>query len=201
LLVGLRTRSYRVLLGLSCAIAVGAWILRVVLVDGGATQTRIYNGTDTRADALMIGAALAIALASGKGPSKRTMQRVARWIVPAAALGLLYLLVHSSYGDAAMLKYGTVAVSVCSTVLIWAMVTENGGPIGRVLSREPLVWLGRISYPIYLWHLPVIAFLIATDHQELLYPLALPVTLALAAATFYCLEMPVMRLRRHLRRA
>ena len=34
-----------------------------------------------------------------------------------------------------------------------------GGPLARVLSLRPLVWIGTVSYGAYLWHFPVFVYL------------------------------------------
>ena len=60
------------------------------------------------------------------------------------------------------------------------------------------MWLGRISYGIYLWHWPVFRYL----HEARLglswgptQLVRIAVTLAAATISFYVLERPLLRLR------
>lgn len=69
----------------------------------------------------------------------------------------------------------------------------------QLLSNKTLVWVGALSYSLYLWHWPVLAFMRYYTGAEILnwqYSLAfLVLTLALATASFYWIETP-LRLKR-----
>jgi peptidoglycan/LPS O-acetylase OafA/YrhL len=61
-----------------------------------------------------------------------------------------------------------------------AMLLIRGGadtPVGRMLSTEPLRFVGRISYSVYLWHWPLIVFV----NYAVIRPLTLFENLGLAA--------------------
>ena len=68
------------------------------------------------------------------------------------------------------------------------------------LSSKVLVWLGHVSFGIYLWHFQVMRVMVlllpdawAGPAQSLLaLVLAVPVTLALAALSYYLIERPLM---------
>lgn len=69
-----------------------------------------------------------------------------------------------------------------------------------VLSITPLVWMGRVSYGLYLWHNPVFD---AVEHVR--HPLArfdtlweLIVTVAWATGSYYFVERPCLRLTQRL---
>lgn len=64
--------------------------------------------------------------------------------------------------------------------------------VGRILNWGPAVWLGTISYSLYLWQQP---FMFNAHAREI--PLALKITgaIACAAASYYLVERPFLRLR------
>jgi peptidoglycan/LPS O-acetylase OafA/YrhL len=88
-----------------------------------------------------------------------------------------------------------------SAALLWAQplllaacvaivgVAYSGTPIAGLLSRRPLVWLGRISYSLYLWN-PVVLN-IARDNAVV----ALPVALLVAWCSYRWVELPLRRRR------
>jgi peptidoglycan/LPS O-acetylase OafA/YrhL len=85
--------------------------------------------------------------------------------------------------------------------MLWALALRPSG----LLGSAPMRALGTLSFGVYLWHYPVIYWL-QLHHElprELLPALAhiLPLTLALAAASWFLVERPVLHLtRRALRR-
>lgn len=75
---------------------------------------------------------------------------------------------------------GTACILVCGA---------TPGPVRSFLIFGPMVYIGKISYSLYLWHWPVIVFL------HFLYPTAnilwaLPVMIPLAVASYHLIENP-----------
>jgi peptidoglycan/LPS O-acetylase OafA/YrhL len=153
---------------------------------------RIYDGFDTRADALLIGCLTAVLVADGALAS--ISQRV---LTRANAVGLLLLAVTAQcvrFPDGAMFYGGMTLIAVIGAVLILQILHEPGGRLQALLQSAPLTWLGRRSYGLYLWHYPL--FLLTED-----WPSPLRVLLALAAASvsFAAIERPALRLKERFR--
>src|SRR4051794_17974973 len=150
---------------------------------------RDYYGTDTRAQALLIGAALAVL-------AGRPLPR--RLGLPAAfAAGLTLWFWHAADDQAAWLYRGGLPVAAVATAVVVAhVIAEPHAPIARALSVPPLVGLGRISYGVYLWHWPLFCFVTADDTGLSRWPLLavrLSGTLAVATAGYHLIEQPIRR--------
>ena len=88
-----------------------------------------------------------------------------------------------------------VGATIVTAVLIVAIEAARRGPVNRVLSLSPVVYLGKISYGTYLWHWPVI--LVALDlTDDKISPLSLfafsaLVATGLASLSYTILERPI----------
>ena len=77
----------------------------------------------------------------------------------------------------------------------WWLAARHGP--ARLTSVRPMVFLGGISYSLYLWHVPVI-WLVAleTERGWMQRPLVLVVSIALAVLSWRVIELPLQRWRR-----
>jgi peptidoglycan/LPS O-acetylase OafA/YrhL len=165
---------------------------RYLLLDQALPLTRLYYGTDTRADALLVGCLLALL------PIKAISVRAKRWlnlagVFSAAVLG--YLIVVSNFGDWFLYRGGFTVVAVLAATLIFVAVNSPPRLLSVLLNSNPLRWFGRISYGLYLWHWLVV------QNTSLWYlgywePWArLAIALGIASASFYLVERPFNRLK------
>jgi peptidoglycan/LPS O-acetylase OafA/YrhL len=190
---------------LATAGAVGSAVA-AILMASDAGVNRVYFGTDTRVQALMVGAAAAALLVSdwsvltAGGTLIRARWR--RWTAAAlSVLGLAMLagLAHYATGSAREFRAGLLIVVAVAAVLIVAPVAlDQGSPVARVLAWRPLVWLGAISYGVYLWHWPIFLALNGERTGWTGWPLFAArcgATVVVAAASWWLLEQPIRRWR------
>lgn len=177
-----------------------------VLLAPGAPLSRVYFGTDTRAQALLVGAAAAAlvvrdwpALAAG-WPVIRS--RWAKWLArcaPIVGLAALAAAAHYATGSAAQFREGLLAaVAAAAAAVVAAVALDQNGVSARLLALRPLVWLGAISYGVYLWHWPL--FLAINGERTgwtglPLFGARCAATLAFATASWWLVERPVRRWR------
>ncbi len=76
-----------------------------------------------------------------------------------------------------------------------------------VLSRAPLVLVGLISYPLYLWHWPILSFIESANRNGMLnlpkllrYSMVLIASFALAYVTYRFIELPIRQVKQRERR-
>ena len=177
------------------AVAVAASLASIVtmwlLFDASADPSRAYYGTDARIYELLIGALLAMVLASTRRDRALAMTRplaVPCLIVVLAAMWLL--------PDSASIYYhgGGPAFAVMAAVLIAGL--EGGSRLAGLLSLKPIVAIGLISYGLYLWHWPVTLF-VGGQMGPTSAPLAaiteVLATVTLAGISYVVVERPIRR--------
>jgi peptidoglycan/LPS O-acetylase OafA/YrhL len=90
--------------------------------------------------------------------------------------------------------------TVLAFVILVNLVENPDSDLAQLFRFGPLRYLGMISYGLYLVHLPVIAVirdLWTTETDTVRAPLAFVICLALASASWYLIEAPILRWRRN----
>jgi peptidoglycan/LPS O-acetylase OafA/YrhL len=200
LAAGLRRRGLAVVFGLGAA---GSAALAAALHTPGTDPSRVYFGTDTRLQALLVGALAAVLVGEAAQPrAPRAYLAVAGREVPlsvsraaglAGLAGLAAVLVAARDTAGWLYTGGFLLVAVLSALVVVA-ATDDGSAVARLLSWEPLRRVGLVSYGLYLWHWPVYVVLtpdrVGADGPALL-ALRLAVTAGFATASYLLVERPV----------
>lgn len=161
--------------------------------------SRVYYGTDTRAQHLLVGALLAFVIQ--RVPALLTHGWVRSPLVMHTAL-VLFVVVASRVGDETSWLYrgGLLGLSMLASVVVLGVAVPGRKSALFWLGARPLVWLGRRSYAIYLWHWPVIVFVGPPMGWEFngvaLALLQVAITLVLADLSYRLVEAPARRPRR-----
>ncbi len=166
-----------------------AWALHA----SDSNLKNLYIRTDTRVDALLVGPAIAVALHLGW-----PLLRWARYTIIPVSVFLLWGLVRVGNFDRWMYFFGfTLFDMCCGAFLLWTIGSVSFA--ANFFRTRPVVWLGRASYGIYIWH-PWIYLAVARVVPTWPRPAAaaLAVTAAMLCATFsfYVIELPFLRLKR-----
>ena len=182
---------FRGRLGLAAwACAAGIVLVQMRALDllaSGASTPRVEFGVDARSVSILTGCLLALLLAARSGPVPRIPHRL-ELVAPVVFVALIVIDWQRSLFAGPLL-----VAALCSAVLV-VQALDRTSPVARVLSIAPMVFLGRISYGLYLWHLPILAAFGVIGAG--LTPMALPavaVAVAAATASYYLVERPFLR--------
>ncbi len=203
-------------------LAAGSASLCAALYLTGSSVDRLYYGTDTRSQTIMVGAALAVLVppfsAAPSHGSRRFDGSVLanrwvlgnRWVLAAGGLlaaAILGWCLHSVDGQTASLyEGGFLAVAVATAVVITLIIRRPADPLSRALSWRPLRYAGLISYGLYLYHWPIFLTLDSSRtglSGYRLLALRFAVTFVAAGLSYRYVEQPVRaltalpRVRRH----
>ncbi|MGQ0834961.1 MAG: acyltransferase family protein [Gammaproteobacteria bacterium] len=198
LLAMLRTiRSRAHIVYLVCAGAALSWLLRVWLMLDGATVGRVYNGLDTRADSLLIGCAVGILLASDLigSDTRQAVAKKLRIVAPLSAIVFASVLFFGNWRSAHLYYWLLAVVEIMVAAIILQIFVAERSALKWFLSLRPLVWVGTISYGLYLWHYPIYSLLHGhgLTHKGIIAGTI--ATFVIASVSYYGLEKPLLRLK------
>jgi peptidoglycan/LPS O-acetylase OafA/YrhL len=188
LLAGLGARRALIAAGafLAAAAVWRPWSLAHISLPYPALQR-----TDMRLDAFLYAGALAILL---HGPYRLPVLRAltAPWFRACSVLAVMAAWVWMLAGSAR--SAGTLVESALLPAILVSVIYWPGSRLFRILEWPPLLWVGRISYGMYLWQqfffTPLRAVTISAAAEVFLPRLVL--TFAAAIVSCYLLERPLL---------
>jgi peptidoglycan/LPS O-acetylase OafA/YrhL len=191
-----RRRRLHILFAVACLGSLVSALVMVLMAPDGYT-TRAYYGTDTRAQALLVGAAVAIGLTLWKEASQR------RWFVRTAGVlglagiaGTAALWMTTAESTTFAFSGGFLMASFAAGAVVLGCAVAPRSLVVRLLELPPLPQWGRISYGVYLWYWPVLLVMTGQRLHWGVYPLFLArvgITVAIAALSYDLVEMPIRR--------
>jgi peptidoglycan/LPS O-acetylase OafA/YrhL len=139
--------------------AVASLVWMAVLFEPAVDPSRVYYGTDTRASGLLLGAALALLWKPGhEFVDNAEVKTVSLDLLGMSGLAVILWCFWTIHEMDAFLYQGGFAVLSVATCAAIAAAVHPGTLVGRLLSPELLVWIGKRSYSLYLWHWPIFVY-------------------------------------------
>ena len=174
-------------------LAVCAW--RSYLVIGGKlVPGQAYNRTDLRIDTILVGCILAFLVRT-----EYFRRWNERWLVHPLAAGAGLLALVLTKWAALEISFSESLESTLSALFICLLVNwflhNSSSRIARWLQFSPVLFVGKMSYGIYLWQQ-----LFLGPHEGAMrvlrgFPVGFVLSFLAAAVSYFLLEKPAMRLK------
>ena len=161
--------------------------------------SRIYFGTDTRAFSLLVGVVGAILYPMERLHSKVTpQQNMIYSVVSLVSIAtLITVMIYTSEYNALLYRGGFLLVAILGLIVIISSGKQHT-LMSKLLSFKPIVFIGKISYSLYLWHFPILV--LTTPVSEIGNPniffviLRIVLTFAIAIVSYVFVETPIRKL-------
>ena len=161
--------------------------------------SRIYFGTDTRAFSLLVGVVGAILYPMEKLHAKVTpQQNIMYSVISLVSIAtLITVMIYTSEYNTWLYRGGFLLVAIIGLIVIISSGKQHT-LMSRLLSFKPVVFIGKMSYSLYLWHFPILV--LTTPVSEIGNPniifviLRIILTFALATASYVFVETPIRKL-------
>jgi peptidoglycan/LPS O-acetylase OafA/YrhL len=165
--------------------------------QGEASYDQAHMSLTTRADALLVGCFVSVMVVNGLIPTKTWTVILVRILSVCSALLLCWLII-GGVSDEIYYKYGVASLAaICVGFVILDLMGRPLKLMQKFLQNPALVWTGRLSYGLYLWHIPV--FFMLGIHNTWsgiqVQGLRFIAVFLVAAASFYLIEQPFLKLK------
>ena len=173
-------------------------VIHILLFDIN-NISRIYFGTDTRAFSLLVGVVGAILYPMDKLNTKITPQENLVYSVVSliSIAALITIMIYTSEYNTWLYRGGFLLVAILGIIIIISSGKQHT-VMAKLLSFKPVVFIGKISYSLYLWHFPILV--LTTPVSEIGNPnifyviLRVILTFIVAIISYVFVETPIRKL-------
>lgn len=196
IMLSLRSKKLIFIFFLLLALCSSFWMS--MLYHPGVQITRLYFGTDTRLQTILLGVMLAFLWPVHR--LKRNSSPVVNIVVSLAGVIsialLFYSFFHFSESSSSLYQGGFFTLGIVTLIIIASSVHPNS-LLKHILSMPLLTMIGRYSYSLYLWHYPIIVLInnyFKKDHvPSYIYIVEVGLTIVTALFSYHVIETPFRR--------
>ncbi|WP_420213575.1 acyltransferase family protein (plasmid) [Burkholderia aenigmatica] len=170
----------------SVVFVIAAFSFAIALIASYRGTTGAYYFAQYRAFEFLVGVLLAL------HEFRREVKKglLYDWLF---ALGFLAIVASSHASDMQQFP-GIGAVAPCGGAILLIFAGRRSTVLHALFANRVAVFIGRISYPLYLWHWPLYYSLRKLDlASQTGYVIATGITFVLATLTYRCIEQPIRR--------
>ena len=182
-------------------LALLSWLDMICLALRGATFPRIMFGSDTRLVTLMIGCVLGLWLASGPltERAKRIFQKLLAILAPLSLVCLVAFSISDNVLGRGLYYYGFTVIALLAAALILEVMLSPQSVLKRFLEMKWLVWIGSVSYGLYVWHWPI--FYVMTYRYRCngwtVILVGTPLAFLVTVLSYYGMERRILQFKNH----
>jgi len=174
-------------------------VLRLIRLDSGTPTSVLYYSTESRIDSLLIGCIASLVFMYRVFSDKFLRSSGFSILAILATCGIVWILswLDERNPDAYRIYLPTFAI--CTAIAILWLVSHQGESFSWFFGNRLLLWVGKISYGLYLWH--YLSFEITRQLFTSTYiQMAAGILLAFgtAAGSFYFLEQRFLAAKKRL---
>jgi len=173
-----------------------SWVSLIMTTAHTYNPPETYYRPDTRMNELFLGCLIAFLLERFKAPLARS-RPLSILMAPIGIAGIFFIEVYSnSYSRLYSYPQQEIGAGLAAGVLLIGLViAPSAAPLNRFFRLRPIVWLGTISYGIYLYFIPVIVLLNVyfgehgwSNRDNALLAAQIVCTLGMASLSYYLVE-------------
>lgn len=197
LLLRVRPASVAALALLGCAVPLALRLLGAIQHPELIDTEYFYLRTELRIDSIAFGVLVAALCEMPRG------RALIQWLIrpiPVAVAGAIMIGCFAwrdpFFRETA--RYSVLAI-VIAIGLCAVVFSGRYAPANVILNSAPVVWIGKLSYSLYVWHLATseaVKYWLAGQPHLRVALVALAVCFVMAALSYYGLEQPLIGLRR-----
>ncbi len=164
---------------------------RTSLWNEGTSWIILYVRTDTRLDSLLIGAMFAYVYRHFQVPSK-----ILNSVATLSFIGLIYIK-YVLYKSPFIFEMGYTIIALLAGFIILSVV-EGVFFVQKVFTWRPLTMIGKVSYGLYLWHMPI--FLLFGRHvtsgpKPLRILIGIVIASVVTSLSWFFIEKPFLNIK------
>ena len=129
---------------------------------------------------------------------RETLSKIFIFMAPISVACLLAFSTLSRLRSPGMYQFGFFTIDIMTTILVIDVLINTRSLIRKLLSMRWLVWIGKISYSLYLWHYPIYRALFAFKFSSLaVITVGSLATFLVASLSHYVMEKPLLKLKKY----